>query len=195
MERELNRRTFLNGLTAVGVAGLAGCNRQQGELSLPELLDQEIENRSSELDEGLDTDGRYRAINGYDVSLDSEGGNEPHTDVVLDVDTDINFDSYDSGGDLLDEFAEDYAEMVRDVSANMVSQVQEVYGERSDIESEDRFSGSLLDTQKDMPEIGDVLIRFNGRDEKFAWDRLEPETFSSDGYNVENVMEGYQVTK
>lgn len=197
MDRTLDRRTFLAG-TVTGVAGLAGCNQtQEEELSLNELLDQEIETRSSELGEGLEPEGEYREVNGYDVSLDSEGGNEPHTDVIFDVETDINFDAYDSDGDLLDAFEGDYAEMVRDVTTQMVSQVQEVYGERSDIESEDRFNGSLLDTQKDMPEIGDVLVRFYGREEseKFAWDRLEPETFSSDSYTVDNVMEGYNITK
>lgn len=196
MERELNRRSLLNRLTAAGVTAVAGCSGiQEEELSLPELLDQEIENRSSDLSEGIDLEEQYREVNGYQIDLDSEGGNEPHTDVILDVDTDINFDSYDSGGDLLGEFEDDYAEMVRDVTTQMVSQVQEVYGERSDIEAEDRFNGSLLETQKDMPEIGDVLIRFNGRDEKFAWDRLEPETFSSDSYSTNDVMEEYHITK
>lgn len=196
MKREMNRRSVLSGLTAAGVAGVAGCSGfQEGELSLPELLDQEIETRSSDLSDGIDLEGQYREVNGYQIDLDSEGGNEPHTDVILDVDTDINFDSYDSGGDLLGEFEDDYAEMVRDVTTQMVSQVQETYGERSDIEAEDRFNGSLLDTQKDMPEIGDVLIRFSGRDEKFAWDRLEPETFSSDSYSSNDVMEDYHITK
>jgi hypothetical protein len=196
MKRELNRRSVLSGLTAAGIVGVAGCSGfQERELSLPELLDQEIETRSSDLSDGIDLEGQYREVNGYQIDLDSEGGNEPHTDVILDVDTDINFDSYDSGGDLLGEFEDDYAEIVRDVTTQMVSQVQETYGERSDIEAEDRFNGSLLDTQKDMPEIGDVLIRFSGRDEKFAWDRLEPETFSSDSYSSNDVMEDYHITK
>jgi len=202
---ELNRREFLAGAGSASAASLAGCteflNGDDNKQNLRESMSSEIDRRESDLQAYLDGEQEdrnpinYNVLDGINVSLNHQGGDVPETTVRVDLDTQINFESYDLDGSLHGDFEQDYAEMVRDITRRIHHDVRDVYGEREDIEDENRFSGDLIDTARDMPEIGDVQIRFNGIGEKYAWDRKNPETLDHESYTTENVMEDYRITQ
>jgi len=202
----INRRDLLTGASSVVVASsLAGCNNilDQSEESqnMRELISSEIDHRESDLQAYLNGEHEsrnpinYAVLDGIDISLNHREGDVPETTVRVDVDTQINFESYDLDGSLHGDFEDDYADMVRDLTRRIHRDVIDVYGERDDIEDDGRFNGDLIDTARDMPEIGDVQMRFNGNGDKYAWDRKDPETFDHESYTVEEVMQDYRITQ